>query len=108
MMELMSKVIEWAKERDILAESTPEKQLEKLAAELIELTVAVTKDSQSESSSMYSADIAEEIGDMLVVLTIIGKQLGFDMYDCLFIAYEKIKDRKGKMRAGVFVKEEDL
>lgn len=108
MIELMGKVIEWAKDRNIIEGSTPEKQLEKLAAELVELTVAITKDQQSDSSSMYSAEIAEEMGDILVVLTIIGKQLGFELYDCLFVAYEKIKHRKGEMRGGVFVKEADL
>lgn len=33
---------------------------------------------------------------------------GFTMLECLEHAYEQIKDRKGKMIDGVFVKEEDL
>lgn len=33
---------------------------------------------------------------------------GFTMIECLEHAYEQIKDRKGKMIDGVFVKEEDL
>lgn len=33
---------------------------------------------------------------------------GFSMLECLEHAYEQMKDRKGKMIDGVFVKEEDL
>jgi hypothetical protein len=35
-------------------------------------------------------------------------QLGVDFNECLKMAYDEIKDRKGKMIDGVFVKEEDL
>lgn len=35
-------------------------------------------------------------------------QLDLDVTECLGIAYEEIKNRKGKMVNGTFVKEEDL
>ena len=36
------------------------------------------------------------------------KNLGYDFDECFELAYQEIKDRKGKMIDGVFVKEEDL
>lgn len=50
----------------------------------------------------------DSIGDIYVVLTILSMQLGLDVEDCIDSAYDEIKDRKGKMINGVFVKEEDL
>ena len=49
-----------------------------------------------------------ELGDVLVTLTISANQLGTDLETCLQIAYDKIKNRKGKTINGNFVKESDL
>jgi len=38
----------------------------------------------------------------------ISKALDYDFTDCFEIAYNEIKDRKGKWIDGTFVKEEDL
>lgn len=38
----------------------------------------------------------------------ISKVLGYDFADCFEVAYNEIKDRKGKWIDGTFVKEEDL
>ena len=35
-------------------------------------------------------------------------ELNMDLKDCVQHAYDQIKDRKGVMREGVFIKEEDL
>jgi len=43
-----------------------------------------------------------------VVMTIYALQRGIDIDDCIEEAYNTIKNRKGKMIDGVFVKEEDL
>ena len=48
------------------------------------------------------------MGDIFVTLIILCEQLGIDPVECLSMAYEKIKDRKGKTLHGTFVKEEDL
>ena len=52
--------------------------------------------------------IEDSVGDSLVVLIILCQQLGFDLKECLQTAYNEIKDRKGKMIDGTFVKESDL
>ena len=50
----------------------------------------------------------DSIGDVVVTLICISLQLGLDFNECLEIAYNEIKDRKGKLINGVFVKESDL
>ena len=49
-----------------------------------------------------------EMGDILVTLIILSKQLDIDLVECLDMAYKKIKKRKGKTINGTFVKEGDL
>ena len=51
-------------------------------------------------------DIADDIGDIMVVLINIAERNGVTLEDCLAVAYDDIKDRKGKMVDGVFIKEE--
>jgi NTP pyrophosphatase (non-canonical NTP hydrolase) len=41
-------------------------------------------------------------------LTALSEKLEIDIYDCLECSWNEIKDRKGKMVNGVFVKEQDL
>ena len=43
-----------------------------------------------------------------VTLICIAEQLGLKFNDCLDYAYNEIKDRKGKLINGTFVKESDL
>ena len=45
---------------------------------------------------------------MIVVLINIAERNNLSIEDCLEQAYNDIKDRKGKMVDGVFVKEGDL
>ena len=89
-------VIQWASDRNILNGSTPYKQLEKLAEEVIELAVAVGKDDKRE--------IADAIGDISVVLAIVAKQYDLSLTYCQDLAWNEIKDRKGMMVNGKFVK----
>lgn len=44
---------------------------------------------------------------MIVVLTILAAQNGLRFDDCAYAAYHKIKDRKGRMENGVFIKQGD-
>lgn len=54
------------------------------------------------------AALKDAIGDTLVTIIVLAHQLDLDVTECLSIAYEEIKNRKGKMVNGTFVKEEDL
>jgi len=53
-------------------------------------------------------EIKDGIGDVVVTLVIIAAQLEISFEECVALAYDEIKDRKGKMINGVFVKEGDV
>lgn len=92
-------VEDWSRERGI-HNADPAKQMLKLTEEVGELAGAIARN--------HEADTADAIGDILVVLTILCQQTGFDIEKCFDIAYQTIKSRKGKTVNGVFVKEADL
>jgi NTP pyrophosphatase (non-canonical NTP hydrolase) len=93
------RTIAWAYERNLIDGSMPKDQLAKLIQELGEVSDAICKDDRH--------NIVEEIGDMIVVLTILCEMYDTSIPECAEVAYNKIKDRKGVMFAGVFVKETD-
>ena len=97
--ELTARIEEWARERG-LDTASPDKQMLKLGEEYGELCQGLAKNRPDQ--------VKDSIGDMYVVLTILSLQLGLDIEDCVQKAYNEIKERKGKMINGVFVKESDL
>ena len=52
------------------------------------------------------AIVIDGIGDVLVTLIIVAEQLGLTLTECLAVAYLEIKDRKGRLVNGTFIKEE--
>lgn len=111
MRELITKVIGWAEERNLIKGSSPAKQLDKTSEEFNELQRAIAGLRWSLSDREIDSvmlEVKDGFGDVLVTLIIAAAQLGVDLEDCLAGAYEEIKDRKGKMINGKFVKEADL
>ena len=98
-MNFTNKIKQWAMDKD-LHTADPNKQILKLGEEFGELCEGMAKGRRAET--------IDAIGDMYVVLTILSMQLGVDINDCINLAYNEIKDRKGEMVNGVFVKETDL
>ena len=96
MINLIRKVLSWASDRNLIKGSTPHAQFHKLIQECAELSDNMCK----------GKDCSDDIGDILVVLIIIAQQLHLDIEECLAVAYDDIKDRKGTMINGVFVKDE--
>lgn len=92
--DLSNMVVEWADEKGILDSSYPLKQVGKMLEEVGELVAADSTE-----------DEVDAVGDILVVLIIYCKMRGLDPEACLAVAYDEIKDRKGKMVNGIFVKE---
>lgn len=90
----------WAHQRNILEGSTPQAQFVKLIEEVGELANGISK--------KKTEDIRDGIGDAVVVLTILAAQYGYRIEECINLAWTEIKDRKGRMVDGVFVKESDL
>lgn len=99
MDELIWSIEQWSIDKG-LDKASPDKQMVKVIEGVGEVAGALAK------SDLDNAK--EEIGDVVVTLIILSQQLDMDLYDCLDIAYDKIKDRKGEMKNGVFVKQEDL
>ena len=89
----------WAIERD-LQSGNPKAQMLELLKELVELGNNIDK--------LGKGQIIESIGDFYVGLVVLCMQLDLDINDCIKAAYDEIKDRKGKMVDGIFVKEKDL
>ena len=89
----------WATDRNVI-NGDPKSQMVKLLEEAGELAEGINKNKKDL--------IVDSIGDVYVVLVILCMQLGLDINDCIKAAYEEIKDRKGKLVNGLFVKEEDL
>lgn len=91
-------VIDWAKARQIIPNSTPEAQFLKAVSEVGELADAVNKGQLPE--------IKDAVGDTLVCLINMCELLGISLTECLSLAYDEIKDRRGTLLPnGVFVKE---
>ena len=51
-------------------------------------------------------DLRDDVGDIMVVLINSCVRNNITLEECLQVAYDDIKDRKGKMVDGVFIKEE--
>jgi len=87
---------DWAEERGLYDKGDTKTQFCKLMEEAGELGRAVLKDNQPE--------FVDAIGDMVVVLTNMAMLGGTSIETCIDAAYDEIKNRKGKMVNGTFVK----
>jgi len=99
-MNRFSDIRGWAYARNLIEGSSTDKQFLKLAEEIGELANGLAKNRIHE--------VADGIGDAVVVLTILAAQMGMSIEDCIEHAWNEIKDRKGRMVNGVFIKEADL
>ena len=120
--ELQELVLDWADDKDLLHAGNIDKQFMKFIEEVFEFKTEmdiwklykkfkhdenVEQDFSIEEVERWK-NLKFEMGDILVTLIILCKQIGIDPIDCLDMAYKKISKRKGKTIDGVFVKEEDL
>lgn len=133
--QTVENIARWHNERNLIDGTTSYKQTEKLLEEFTELVSAqLARDTGLKPSAEYVYDetrsmldrlfeagrikgiepehaedeLQDAIGDMIVVQTNIAEREGFTISDAAFNAYLEIKDRKGKMIDGTFVKEADL
>ena len=92
---LIEKVEQWHHDRNLIEGATDKDQVLKLIQEVGELSDNVCK----------GQDIRDDIGDIVVVLINIMARNSLTLEECLEVAYMDIKDRKGRMVDGIFVKE---
>lgn len=98
-MNITKKIEQWIVDRNINT-GDPRAQICKTMEELGELASALSKNKKEEAK--------DAIGDVVVTLVAIALQLNLDFDECVEFAYNQIKDRKGKLINGIFVKEQDL
>ena len=96
--QLEIEILRWAEARKIIPNSTARTQFMKAVSEMGELSDALGKGDMD--------GIKDGVGDVLVCLINMCALLDINMTDCLQLAYNEIKDRKGTLLPnGVFVKE---
>ena len=88
---------QWHKDRNLINGSTDKDQYMKLIQEAGELSDSLCK----------GKDIRDDVGDIMVVLINIMVRNNLTIEECLSVAYADIKDRRGKMIDGIFIKEGD-
>jgi len=99
--KLIENITQWADDKGILVPDNAPKQSMKIMEELGETMGAILKGKKTD-------EVIDGIGDILVTVIILSKQLGLDPTECLESAWNEIKDRKGKTVNGTFIKEEEL
>jgi len=99
MNELIKKVEQWGAEKGFVKFENRFQQLAKVMEELGELSSAIIR----EDGEL----IDDGIGDVFVTVILLANMLGRDPKECLQIAYDEIKDRKGVVKEGLFIKEFD-
>ena len=87
----------WASDRNLIKGSNPHAQIVKMVEEFGETAGKIIRGDTD--------GIKDGIGDIIVCLTIISAQFGMDIEDCVAAAWDEIKDRKGRMENGIFIKE---
>ena len=92
------KIIQWSEDRKIIPNSTPEVQLLKAMSEMGELADATIKKDQEA--------IVDSVGDVMVCLINYCALQDINLVNCMEIAYDQIKNRKGILLPnGVFQKD---
>jgi len=87
----------WASERGLYDKGDANTQYVKFQEEAGELAKALLENDREE--------IIDAIGDIVVVLTNLAHMKGLSIEDCIVTAYLEIKNRKGSMINGTFVKQ---
>jgi NTP pyrophosphatase (non-canonical NTP hydrolase) len=94
---MKNQILKWAEDKGLLNAKNQQMQTIKLMEEVGELANAIIKQKKELQK--------DAIGDIYIVITILSKQLGLDIDDCIESAYNEIKNRTGKMINGSFIKD---
>ena len=94
--EIQECVINWSKERSLNNYDSRFVQLAKVVEELGELSKAMIQEDTDE--------IIDALGDVNVTLIVLADQMELLLSDCLEVAFNEIKNRKGVLKNGSFIK----
>jgi len=126
----VEKIKQWHNDRGLIEGSTPWAQTKKLLEEFTELVAAQKAGESPSAIAAYIEDLlydlliddriktvepedastayADALGDMIVVQVNLAEQVGESTLSCVESAWDDIKERRGKLVGGIYVKEEDL
>lgn len=126
-MSVEAKITQWHHDRNLIEGSTDKAQFTKLLEELCELWAALNPGMDDIDLSLsFKAELTDlrnagrifqpvtsghepakldALGDMSVVMINMAARSDYTLELCQQLAYDEIKDRKGRMVDGVFVKE---
>jgi len=93
---IFDSIRDWAQVRGIYNSGDSKTQFAKLVEEVGELAQGILKNDK--------AEIKDAIGDIVVVVTNLAHLEQMRIEDCISSAYDEIKDRKGSMKNGTFIK----
>lgn len=124
---MVNNFAQWHHDRNLVDGATDNAQFEKLLEEVIELYMCINpgrlpSDATNEIMEMVArlhhkgriktegdkSNLPDAVGDINVVLVNYSERHEFTMLDAFNRSWGDIKDRKGKMINGMFVKESDL
>lgn len=97
--QLVKQVEEWSINKNLHL-SRPDRQALKFYEEAGEIAAALSRGNKEA--------LKDGIGDTIVTLIILAQQYGWSLFECLAYVYDEIKERKGKIVNGTFIKSEDL
>ena len=97
-MDIIKSIRIWVRNRNIHT-AHPRDQYLKVVEEVGELAAALAR------ANMEL--IKDSIGDIVVTLVSLCETMDIDFNECVHAAYDEIKDRRGKLVDGVFIKEEE-
>lgn len=93
---LTAQIQQWAIDRN-LQTSDKKSQLVKVVEEVGEVAAAIARGDDEL--------LQDAIGDVFVTIVVLSQCSGLDFTECVQHAYNQIKDRKGKLVDGIFIKE---
>jgi hypothetical protein len=94
----IQRVVSWHLARNLIHGSDDKAQVLKLIQELGELSDSICKKKTP----------IDDIGDIIVILINIAVRNNLSLKGCIDHAYEDIKDRRGRMEDGIFIKASDI
>jgi NTP pyrophosphatase (non-canonical NTP hydrolase) len=95
--ELFDNIRKWFDEKELIKQENAPKQMMKVMEELGELSSAIIKGKRDEEIDAF--------GDVMITLLGLSYMRNISLMACTRSAYEVIKNRKGKVVNGSFIKE---
>jgi NTP pyrophosphatase (non-canonical NTP hydrolase) len=94
--EIDLKVFNWFDEKELIKSENAPKQFMKVAEELGELSSAIIKKDRDKEIDAF--------GDLIITILGLSYMRDLDLLSCLETAWNEIKERKGKVIDGSFIK----